>query len=237
MPVSILQIASAVLLALMVLAIGHFGGGGDGLITYCISVAIAVIPESLVAVVTITMAKGMKNMARNKAVVRQLASIETIGSITNICSDKTGTLTKAKMVLTKFWTSVEGFYSVTGLGYNPEGQVFLDGHEEDASEQVEVNVKDINEQLIKCASLCNTAEIKQDIHTGEWIGMGAPTENALQTFAQKLKMGRNVLTDAEGPYQLELIADSSVLFSWLLDLCVNYLNILNIELGITLSCI
>ncbi|KAJ2550374.1 hypothetical protein EV175_004094, partial [Coemansia sp. RSA 1933] len=90
---------------------------------YAIGLAIATIPEGLVAVVTLTMSLGVSALAKKRALVRQLVALESLGSVTNICSDKTGTLTQSKMVLVRAWLPDEGFFRVAGLGFEPSGDV------------------------------------------------------------------------------------------------------------------
>ncbi|KAI9504479.1 Na+/K+ P-type ATPase [Coemansia spiralis] len=90
---------------------------------YAIGLAIATIPEGLVAVVTLTMSLGVRSLAKKRALVRRLVALESLGSITNICSDKTGTLTQSKMVLVRAWLPIEGFFRVSGLGFEPVGEV------------------------------------------------------------------------------------------------------------------
>ncbi|RKP10122.1 potassium/sodium efflux P-type ATPase [Thamnocephalis sphaerospora] len=116
----------AIILAIIVFGVNKFKVTSDVLI-YAISLAIAVIPEGLIAVVTLTMAIGVRQMAKNKAIVRQLSALEALGSVTNVCSDKTGTLTQSKMVLTRFYTPCDGYFSVTGTGVEPVGDVLMEG--------------------------------------------------------------------------------------------------------------
>lgn len=91
-----------------------------------VSLAIAAVPEGLPAVVTISLALGMREMIHRHALIRRLSSVETLGSATTICSDKTGTLTQNEMTVTRLW--VDGFFiGITGSGYNPNGEFELDG--------------------------------------------------------------------------------------------------------------
>ncbi len=95
-----------------------------------VGLAIAAVPEGLAAVVTISLALGMREMVRRHALIRRLASVETLGSATVICSDKTGTLTQNVMTVTRLW--VDGkMAEVTGTGYDPEGDFFMDGEQAD----------------------------------------------------------------------------------------------------------
>lgn len=91
-----------------------------------VSLAIAAVPEGLPAVVTISLAGGMREMVNRHALIRRLSSVETLGSVTTICTDKTGTLTQNEMTVTKLW--VDGkFVDITGIGYDPVGEFYVDG--------------------------------------------------------------------------------------------------------------
>ncbi|KAI8051574.1 potassium/sodium efflux P-type ATPase [Syncephalis plumigaleata] len=201
----------AILLAIVVFGVNKFNVTPDILI-YAISLAIAVIPEGMVAVVTLTMAIGVRSMAKNKAIVRQLSALEALGAVTNICSDKTGTLTQSKMVLTRFYTPSDGYFSVTGTGIEPVGEILMEEEEEPETQEdteenqmqpqrVEWSQMTLPAQLlVECAALCNVASIRRS-KKGEWEGLGDPTEIALQVFATKLKHGRQQLTANTDPAQ------------------------------------
>ncbi|ORX97929.1 potassium/sodium efflux P-type ATPase [Basidiobolus meristosporus CBS 931.73] len=195
----------ALLLGVVVFAVNKFRITAEVAI-YAISLGIAVIPEGLIAVVTLTMAAGVRSMAKNKAIIRQLNSLEALGSVTNICSDKTGTLTQSKMVMTKAYIPGDGYYHISGAGFIPEGQVIRLGEisandlamagSSDSYTQV-VNYENMGAPLrrvVEVSSLCNMATLKHDKTTGEWIGVGDPTETALQVFATKVGRGRPALT-------------------------------------------
>jgi len=141
-----------------------------------ISLAVSSIPEGLPAVLTITLALGVSRMARQKAIVRKLASVETLGSTTVICSDKTGTLTRNEMTV-KCAASGDRFIEVTGSGYIPEGD-FNDGDELiNPLEDVDL------ELLLRIGYLNNDAHLQEN--EGLWVVFGDPTEGALKVLGAK----------------------------------------------------
>jgi len=145
-----------------------------------VSLAVAAVPEGLPAVVTITLALGMREMIKRHALIRRLASVETLGSATVICSDKTGTLTQNQMTATRLW--VDGLtFEVTGHGYSPLGQFRLDGNA--------VDLKNYPGALsvLWVAVLANDAALEEpEEETGAAYRMvGDPTEGALIVAAAK----------------------------------------------------
>jgi len=144
-----------------------------------ISLAVSAIPEGLPAVLTITLTLGTARMARHKAIVRRLASVETLGSTTVICSDKTGTLTKNEMTVVKI-SSNGRIINVTGAGYTPKGEFHINNEN--------ILPKDDNdlELLLRIGTLNNDAHLQED---GEsWICFGDPTEGAFVVAAEKAGM-------------------------------------------------
>ncbi len=142
-----------------------------------VGLAVAAIPEGLPAVVTIVLAIGTRVMARNNAVIRRLPAVETLGSVTVICSDKTGTLTKNEMTAVRVMLPTRTL-EVSGTGYTPEGGFHSDGA------AVEADQDEALQELARCALLCNDAQLKHDEATG-WQLVGDPTEGALLTLARK----------------------------------------------------
>ena len=154
----------------LLLVYGYYVGHHDfaEMFMAVVGVAVAAIPEGLPAVMTITLAIGVQEMARRNAIVRRLPAIEAIGSVSVICTDKTGTLTRNEMVVTAAETA-EGVFAVTGEGYAPEGAITPTG--------------DLI-RLARAAALCNDA-ILQD-RAGHWTVEGDPMEGALLAFAGKV---------------------------------------------------
>ncbi|MBX3734816.1 MAG: cation-transporting P-type ATPase [Verrucomicrobiae bacterium] len=141
-----------------------------------IGFAVAAIPEGLPAILTITLALGVQRMARRNAITRKLNAVETLGSVTVICSDKTGTLTRNEMTARHVVTPA-GRYDVTGTGYRPEGALQLDG------KAVTLDGHDDLRALVEAVAVCNDSEIGED--DGQWRVTGEPTEGALRTLARK----------------------------------------------------
>ena len=190
---ALVLLAIAILSVIIVFASAKFQVNHD-VILYAISTSISVIPEGLVAVVTLTQAFGVHSMAKSKALVRRLAALELLGAVSNICSDKTGTLTQSKMVLTRMWRPSTGFYSVGGLGFSIEGEV---KSESDESIVTKETMDAGFQTMVNAAALCNMAEVRKDKNE-EWTGIGDPTEVALQVFAYKLNNGKPSLVKKDG---------------------------------------
>jgi Ca2+-transporting ATPase len=141
-----------------------------------VALAVAVVPEGLPAVVTITLALGIKAMAKQKALLRRLQAAETLGAATTICTDKTGTLTKNQMTVEKIWLP-SGEVKVMGSGYDPAGHFEVDGKKIDYESNTDLLM------LLKSALICNHAKVQKG-DTG-WEVIGEPTEAALIIAAYK----------------------------------------------------
>jgi magnesium-transporting ATPase (P-type) len=146
-----------------------------------VSIAVSVIPEGLPALITVTLAIGVQRMAQRNAIIRLLPAVETLGSVSRICSDKTGTLTLMEMMAVSAVTA-ESAYSITGQGYAAEGQILSDGKPAGEDDPV-------LKLMGRVAILCNDADLIQV--DGAWKVEGDPTEGALYPFAAKIGLNRH----------------------------------------------
>ncbi len=152
-----------------------------------VGMAVAAIPEGLPAVMTITLAIGVQRMAARNAIIRRLPAVETLGSVSTICSDKTGTLTRNEMAVTQVTTG-ERSYVVGGVGYAPKGGFSIDGRETDPAGD------DRLIEIGRAALLCNDAAIR-DI-SGNFVADGDPMEGALVALGLKVGHDRLALEKA-----------------------------------------
>lgn len=193
---ALLLFALAILLAIIVFAVSRFNISDEVLI-YGICVAIAVIPESLIAVLTLTIAMGTQAMAKNNIIVRRLQSLEAVGGVTNVCSDKTGTLTVGKMVVKRVHLADGGIIRVhdTSDPFNPHSGSI------EATMPTELEKRSGKlAKMLEVASLCNLAEVASDSPTNNsvttlpaqssWSAVGEPTEIALQVFSMRFGHGK-----------------------------------------------
>ena len=162
-----------------------------------VALGVSAVPEGLPAVVTVALAVGVRKMSSRNAIVRRLASVETLGSTTVICSDKTGTLTKDEMTVQRALVS-DRFFEITGTGYEPKGEFFEDGNLIDPAKQKGLSL------LLKTGCLCNHASLAEK---GSWSVVGDPTEGALLTLAAKSGIWRDQLLK-ENPLIAEIPFDS-----------------------------
>jgi Ca2+-transporting ATPase len=187
-----------------------FQNGGIGfdtsrweeLLEVSLSMAVAVVPEGLAAVVTVTLALGTRRMVKRNALIRKLPAVETLGSVTTICSDKTGTLTQNKMVVQLVSTG-DCTVAVAGDGYAPIGD-FTDRHTSTQINNLE-EYPELESLLIACA-VCNDAVLQQEQQ--EWQILGDPTEGALLCVAGKAgiykeKQSQLLPRTAEFPFSSE----------------------------------
>ncbi|MCL2020674.1 MAG: cation-transporting P-type ATPase [Betaproteobacteria bacterium] len=143
-----------------------------------IGLAIAAIPEGLPAILSIILAIGVQNMAKRNAIVRNLPSVETLGSVSVICSDKTGTLTKNEMTV-KNLVAHDASFTVTGSGYAPVGEI------RQGDEPATINEGALLHRLLTCFRHCNDASLSQE---DAWTVQGDPTEGALLAVYEKAKI-------------------------------------------------
>jgi len=169
------------LIATMLLAFGYFVESYDftEMFMAVVGLSVAAIPEGLPAVLTITLAIGVQAMAKRNAIVRRLPAIETLGSVSVICTDKTGTLTRNEMMVASVITH-EHLFALEGDGYEPKGTLKLEDTDVSPAEH------NVLEELARAAALCNDAALRQ--HDGVWHVEGDPMEGALLTFSGKMDM-------------------------------------------------
>jgi magnesium-transporting ATPase (P-type) len=150
-----------------------------------VSIAVSTIPEGLPALITVTLAIGVQRMAQRNAIIRVLPAVETLGSVSRICSDKTGTLTLMEMMVVSAITA-ESAYEVTGQGFTSEGRILEDGRPAGDDPVLKL--------MGRVGMLCNDAELVRT--DGSWKVQGDPTEGALYPFAFKTGLERNAELDA-----------------------------------------
>ncbi len=193
----------------VLIATGYFIQGEELIdtILFATSVAVAAVPEGLPATVTIALALGVQRLAKKNSIVKQLSSVETLGSTTVICTDKTGTLTKNEMTVRELF--IPGYnISVQGVGYEPKGSLKITGTnakislsptpEETDDDFADYDFKALAENnlelantleiLSQTATLCNNSSLVEEDH--QWKIIGDPTEGALLTASEK--MGLNI---------------------------------------------
>ena len=165
-------------------------GGNDNLwevavdqFIVAIAIFVAIVPEGLPIILVITLALGMRNMARHKAIIRRMKAVETLGSTTVICSDKTGTLTKNEMTVRQLHT-VEKLFDVSGDGFIPKGTLI--GKDGELSNQEMSNLQSDQSfrLLAACLSLCHNSQISKV--EGRWSAIGDPTDSACAVLGWKL---------------------------------------------------
>ncbi|OCT48444.1 Sodium transport ATPase 5 [Cladophialophora carrionii] len=202
----------AVVCAIIVLAANKFSDRSE-VIIYAVATGLSMIPASLIVVLTITMAVATKRMVARNVIVRNIKSLEALGAVTDICSDKTGTLTQGKMVAKKCWIPARGTYSIGSSNepFNPT-QGALSYTEAAPAEQGEKSVNDGDEieyssaleenaelkDFILVASLCNLARVHPN-KEGSWSAIGDPTEIAIQVFACRFDYSRQKFLDEKNP--------------------------------------
>ncbi|KAG9250708.1 putative sodium P-type ATPase [Emericellopsis atlantica] len=207
---ALLLLGTAVICAIIVLAANDWKSDQQ-VVIYAVATGVSMIPASLIVVLTITMSAGTKRMVERHVIVRNLKALEALGGVTNICSDKTGTLTQGKMIVKKAWIPGRGTYSVGttnepfnptegDLGLNPEEPRNIDFTSKEADGEVfdghELVKKDTTlREYLNVASLANLASVTQV--NNEWHARGDPTEIAIQVYASRFGWNRLGLSTGE----------------------------------------
>jgi Na+-exporting ATPase len=201
---AILLFGLAILLAIIVFSANKWQLHNE-VVLYGICVAVAVIPESLIAVMTITIAVGVKAMAAGNVVIRKMSALEAIGGVTNICSDKTGTLTQGKMVAHKVWIPDFGMLSVddaTNILDPEDAKLSINDAALDLSDPASQAKIEKLKPILDAVALCNFASVfraeskyttEKLLALGEWKSVGDPTEVALQVLSMRLGRGKDAL--------------------------------------------
>ncbi|ATO12546.1 ATPase [Micromonospora sp. WMMA2032] len=194
---------TAVVLSALVFALGVLDGRPVAqMAVTAVSLVVAAVPESLPAVVTLALALGARRMAGSRAIPRRLHAVETLGSVTVIASDKTGTLTEGRMAVQQAVTAGRARYAVTGTGYAPHGEVRHRDEPVDAPDELR--------RLARAGLLCNDATLTPPTDDRpEWSAIGDPLEAALVAFAARCGVDPETTRDAwprvaEHPFDQEL---------------------------------
>ncbi len=197
-------VAASVVLCAVVMGGGLLRGlPAADIFMIALSQMVSLVPEGLPVAMTIALAVGMQRMAGRGAVVRRLAAVETLGSTSIICTDKTGTLTKNEMTVTALWLPDARRIAVSGAGYAPEGRLTLDGAALDPQKDAGLR------PLLEAVALCNDAQlVPPDQADPRWRALGDPTEAALLTLARKGGLDPDTLR-REWPRRAEIPFDAA----------------------------
>ncbi|KAJ5144839.1 ATPase P-type K/Mg/Cd/Cu/Zn/Na/Ca/Na/H-transporter [Penicillium atrosanguineum] len=200
----------AVVFAIVCMASNSFSSNTE-VIMYAVATGISMIPACLVVVLTITMAVGTKRMVERNVIVRKLDSLEALGAVTDICSDKTGTLTQGKMVVKKAWVPSRGTYSVgtsnepfnptiADISFTPVPPLQFDDEKEGPAAEKAESLVTGNRQLedfLDVAAMANLSHVYKS-EEGAWQARGEPTEIAIEVFASRFNWNRDRWTKGQG---------------------------------------
>ena len=192
---------AALAIVVLIVALGIFNEQPFvEMLIFGIALAVAVVPEALPAVVTVSLAIGVQRMVKRNALVRRLPAVETLGSTSVICSDKTGTLTKDEMTIRRVFAANRAL-DVTGSGYQPSGSF--------TENEREVELPDVFQELLRGGTLCADARVLHDDEQNRWTVQGDPTEGALVVAAAKAGLKKSEL-DQQYPRIAEIPFDSDI---------------------------
>ncbi|MFV9614942.1 MAG: cation-transporting P-type ATPase [Gammaproteobacteria bacterium] len=195
------QFGQALTVAILIIAVLNFAFGvlvHDYLLTdmflASVSLAVAAIPEGLPAIMTITLAIGVQRMAQRNAIIRKLPAVETLGAVSVICSDKTGTLTRNEMTVRSIST-FQNLFELAGAGYDPHGAISLD------NKDIQAGQRPLLLEALRAAVLCNDAALENN--NNDWSVHGDPMEGAL--LVAGLKAGLDLKLEAKNYPRTDLI--------------------------------
>lgn len=163
------------------------GHAPEEMFMMAIALIASAIPEGLPAIMTVTLALGVQRMARRNAIIRQLPAVEALGSVTVICSDKTGTLTRNEMTV-QHVICADHVFNISGVGYTPAGECNIDGHVIDPAHYPALTL------AIRTGVLCNDARLQKE--HGQWHVEGDPTEGALLVLGEKTSFSSHLANTA-----------------------------------------
>jgi P-type Ca2+ transporter type 2C len=190
------RVAVAIVVVIVVLGIVR-GEPFVEMLVFGTALAVAVVPEALPAVVAISLALGVRRLVERQALMRRLSAVETLGSTSVICSDKTGTLTRDEMTARRIYVA-GSWVDVGGAGFSPEGSFAIDGEEIDVGEGSTHPIAGPLQELLVAGALANDATVQQGGEGGSWSVRGDPTEAALVVAAAKARLDKRAL-DAGAP--------------------------------------
>lgn len=208
--IAVLVIASFVVVAVLMLTQIHSVDDVLRVLLLGVSLAVAAVPEGLPAVLSLVLAFGVQRMARNKAIMKQLSSVETLGSASVICTDKTGTLTRSEMTIQQTRTA-SGNVAVSGVGYAPQGQIH---HQDQPMTCGPVHSENV--LLLRGGSLAGNAALAQQ-EDGTWVIQGDPTEGAFLVAERKLDAPPRSIERFERVAEIPFTSDRKMMSALVID--------------------